>query len=107
MIQTKKSIERISVWFVTGNLPPYFSGAGRNDLLLAPYCVKYGLNVTLVTELHKGDKRESIIDGVSVKRIRMGTDHSLIWRILGPFNMLKSLITGPKPDIVRFGGFSF
>ena len=50
-----KNQNLIRTWFITGSLPPRYSGAGRNDLLLAPHCVKYGLDITFVAPKYPGD----------------------------------------------------
>lgn len=107
MISFPKKTKPILVWFVTGNLPPYFSGAGRNDLLLAPHCEKHGLELKLVTNRKNGELRKSKINGIAVIRMRMGNDHQLTSRLLGPLNFLKNLFLNQRPSIIRFRGFSF
>ena len=97
---------RIPVWFVTGNLPPHFSGAGKNDLLLAPLCVDHGLEITLVSSRQPGDPSREIINGVPVLRIPM-EDHTICSRLISPFQIMRHLFPKPRPSLIRFRGFSF
>jgi len=101
-----KSEGRIKVWFITGGLPPHFSGAGRNDLLLAPLCSANGLGITLVTSRQTGDPCRDIINGVPVIRIPMD-DHTISTRLLSPLHIMRQLSLKPRPSIIRFRGFSF
>ena len=107
MIKRAGNKNELLVWFVTGNLPPYFSGAGRNDLLLAPSCYNNGLNIILVTNRNTGDFNNDIINGVKVRRFKLGDDHNLIWKFIGPLNFVRHLLTDPRPGVIRFRGFSF
>ena len=97
---------RIKVWFITGGLPPHFSGAGKNDLLLAPLCSANGLGITLVTSRQAGDPYREIINGVPILRMPMG-DHSISSRLLGPLHFMRRLSHNARPSIIRFRGFSF
>jgi glycosyltransferase involved in cell wall biosynthesis len=94
----------ISVWFITGNLPPSYSGAGRNDLLLAPHCVKNGLNITFVAPKYPGDK-ETQKNGVKI--LRMPRAEKLYSRFLCAAQIVCLLRNNPHPDIIRIRGFSF
>jgi glycosyltransferase involved in cell wall biosynthesis len=95
---------RIGVWFITGGLPPRYSGAGRNDLLLAPLCMKYGLDITFVAPKYPGDK-ETKKNGVKI--LRMPRAEKFYSRFLSGPKIISLLRTNPHPDIIRIRGFSF
>ncbi len=97
-------MQRISVWFITGPLPPRFSGAGKNDLLLAPHCIKHGLDITLVAPRYPGDAASETIGNVKVLRIPR---KERSFRILAPLSLIKHLYFNPPPDLIRMRGFSF
>ena len=107
MAKSLKKCDEKNVWFVTGVLPPHFSGAGRNDLLLAHLCSKNGINVTLVTSRYPDDSITDVVNGVKVLRLRLGNDFNIISRLIAPLNFLKQLFINPRPAVIRFRGFSF
>jgi glycosyltransferase involved in cell wall biosynthesis len=106
MNNSLKNGNQIGVWFVTGGLPPHFSGAGKNDLLLAPLCSANGLGITLVTSRQPGDPFRDVINGVPVLRIARG-DYTISLRFLGSLRFMRLLSLEPHPSIIRFRGFSF
>ena len=104
MDNSLKNEDRMKVWFVTGSLPPHYSGAGRNDLLLAPHCAKYGLDVTFVAPKYPGDN-ETQKDGIKILRIPRA--EKFYSRILCGPRIVSLLRSNPHPEIIRIRGFAF
>lgn len=102
----KKDEDRLKVWFITGSLPPHFSGAGKNDLLLAPLSFDHGLEITLVSNRQSGDLCRDKINGVPVLRIPLG-DNSIYSRLVSSLYIMRHLLPKPRPSFLRFRGFSF
>lgn len=98
-------LNHITAWFITNDLPPRFSGAGRNDLLLAEHIGEYGVDVCFVVRRHKGDDRRDSIKGIPVYRI--GSTRSRFAKIHWLFDYVNLLLRSESPDIIRFRGFSY
>jgi len=72
--------------------------------LLAPHCVKYGLNITFVAPKYPGDV-ETQKDGIKI--LRMPRAEKFYFRILCGLRIISLLRSNPNPDIIRMRGFAF
>lgn len=96
--------KNISAWFFTNHLPPHFSGAGKNDLLLASQYSKDQINITFVAPNYKLDE-DKYKNGIPVLRLPSSTN--FFSRFYGPFDLLKYLKKNTYPDLIRMRGYSF
>lgn len=92
------------IWMVINNLPPRFSGAGANDLRIAPYLVNQGLEISFLTVRSEGESRVSEINGSKVYRLgkRKGLFSTLSW-LLGSLVLLMN--RSLRPEVIRFRGY--
>ncbi|MES9830708.1 MAG: glycosyltransferase [Candidatus Thiodiazotropha sp. DIVDIV] len=98
-------MDSLKVFHVTGLLPPYYSGAGMNDMLLAKSLRNSSLDILLITKKNKINERsKQIIDGCNVRKLGLNRSRlgDLIWLI-----QFIILIYNNKPNLIRFRGYSF
>jgi glycosyltransferase involved in cell wall biosynthesis len=97
-------MKTIRVWFVTGLLPPEFSGAGRNDSVLGPSCAAHSVEVTFLALRSKHIEKPSSIGGVPVYWLPGGcsraTKISRLAKTIRAFRVLEA------PNAIRMRGFS-
>ncbi|MCP3961667.1 MAG: glycosyltransferase family 4 protein [bacterium] len=85
-------------------MPPGFSGAARNDLLLARELGEHGLRPTLVSHRFPGQERRSEVDGVDV--LRLARPVGRLGKLRYPLELVARLAAErPRPEVVRFRGF--
>lgn len=98
--------ERHRVWLVINSMPPRFSGAGMNDVRIAPYLIDHGLDVTFLTRRYG---KEPIVDELNgIKVLRAGQMESRIAPLRWIVDSLKFLFSSKeRPDVIRFRGYCF
>ncbi len=96
----------LPVWLVTGDLPPGFSGAGRNDLLLARSLADHGIQPTLVSHrLPIGPTTERALEPEGVRVLPLARPAGA-GKLLYPLELVVRLgLARPRPAVLRFRGF--
>ncbi len=91
---------------MTGDLPPGFSGAGRNDLLLARSLADHGIRPTLVSHrFPAGPAAERALEPEGVRVLRLARPAGA-GKLLYPLELLVRLgLARPRPAVLRFRGF--
>ncbi len=111
--RSARSDRTLPVWLVTGDLPPGFSGAGRNDLLLAGCLARHGILPTLVSHrLPSGPAAQRAsevppgraeLQGIRVLRLARPAGAG---KLLYPLELIARLaLARPRPAVLRFRGF--
>ena len=94
----------IRVWFVTGRLPPEYSGAGRNDSLLGVSCARQNIEVTLLAPRSRNMQLPPSQDGVPVYWLPGGV--SILTKISRIIYTLRAFELLGSPRVIRIRGFS-
>ena len=95
--------QKIKALFVTGDLPPLYSGRTKNDLFLIGKCLKNNIDIDVLAAVYPNIIYDEIID--PVKLIRIETKQEL-YRFVFPLKTLMILIKN-KYKVIRFRGYSF
>lgn len=95
---------KLAAWLVTGDLPPRLSGAAKNDVLLAPWLRRHGVEPTLVGHPLRGGPRPAAIGGVPVEWLP-DPSRGLAKMLYAPAFLRLLARARPRPAIVRFRGF--
>ena len=94
-----------NIWLVNRDLPPVFTGAGRNDVLMAKQLPELGFSPTLVGQRKGGSRKRGKFDNIDVLRIG-NFDSSfgkVLWGVQLFFNVLFSK---DSPELIRFRGYN-
>ncbi len=91
-------------WLVTGDLPPGYSGAAGNDLLLARELPAHGIEPLVVSHRQAGESAFGEVHGVAV--LRLCRPSGWAGKMLYPIELVYRLASArPRPAILRFRGF--
>ena len=94
----------IRVWFVTGLLPPEYSGAGRNDSVLGASCARHNVDVTFLAPRSRNIDLPPSLEGVPVYWLPAGL--SILTKISRVATTLRAFGALGVPDVIRMRGFS-
>lgn len=96
----------MNIWLVTKKLPPHFSGAGKNEVLLATYLSDVeDINIGLITSRHCHENKYRKINGLGVTALCDGESiiRKLAWSYMFIWQLYKAKA---KPHVVRFRGYN-
>ncbi|HEY9197907.1 MAG TPA: glycosyltransferase family 4 protein [Gammaproteobacteria bacterium] len=94
------------VWFVNRDLPPVFSGGGKNDALMATLLPGFGFVPTLVGQKKGGECSRERYRNVDV--LRIGDFDKTSGKLLWGFLLFIAVISSKeRPLLIRFRGFNF
>lgn len=94
------------VWFVNRDLPPVFSGAGKNDSLMATLLPGFGFVPTLVGQKKGGECSKERYRNVNI--LRLGNFDKTSGKMLWGFLLFLAVIfSKERPLLIRFRGFNF
>ncbi len=103
-LRSHTALPTFSAWLVTGDLPPGYSGAAANDLLLARELPAHGVQPLLVSHRQSGEAARGDAGGTPVLRLSRPVTRS--GKVLYPFELAWRLARArPRPQVLRFRGF--
>ena len=94
----------IRAWFVTGYLPPGYSGAGRNDSVLGGSCVRHNVKLTFLAP--RSGKTDYLPSPDSIPVYWLPGGHSIWNRISRLTKTMFAFRVLGVPDVIRMRGFS-
>ena len=97
-------MDPIRVWFVTGRLPPEYSGAGRNDSVLGASCARHNVDVTFLAPRSRNMDLPPSLDGVPLYWLPAGA--SILTKLSRVVTTLRAFRALGVPDVIRMRGFS-
>lgn len=95
----------VCVWLVTRDLPPKFSGAGKNDMLVAPLLRESGLQPCFVGQSDGTGRQSGEYEGISI--LGLGRLDDWKGKLKWVYMFIKEFrASNPVPELIRFRGYN-